>query len=181
MSNSRAKGSKNERELSKWWQKWSGLEFSRVPASGGLRWQKKDDITGDLICTDPRRSRRFPFSIETKFYKDINFEHLILGNKKQKIIEFWEQAKEDGARANRIPILFMRYNMMPKATWFVAMETRVFKELYKQRGGTDKFEYAFFVVRTPEQEFTIINSNDLLSTDYKKFSITLKKRKRTWV
>lgn len=179
MANGKTKGSKNEREVSKWWQEWSGMEFSRVPASGGLRWQKKDDISGDIICTDPRQSRRFPFSIEAKFYKDINFEHLILGNKKQKIIDFWGQAVEDGIRANRLPLLFMRYNGMPKQTWFVAMEPRVFKVMLSK---VKEMNYGYFEVTTDEGiQFVIINSNDLLTTDYKDFSLTIKKLKRTWL
>lgn len=177
MANGKAKGSKNERGVAKFWQNWSGLEFSRVPASGGLRWQKKDDISGDIICTDPRKSRRFPFSIECKFYKDINFEHLILGNKKQKIIEFWEQAKTDGERARRIPILFARYNGMPKMTWFVAMPIYLFEILKKLNF---KFEGTYFIVSTPDEDFIICNSNELTRIDFNSFSIKAKKLIRTW-
>lgn len=177
MANGKAKGSKNERELAKFWKEWTGLEFARVPASGGLRWQKKDDITGDIICVDPRKSRRFPFSIEAKFYKDINFEHLILGNKKQKFIDFWEQAKEDGNRAKRIPLLFARYNGMPKMTWFVAMPIYLFKTLQKM--GV-KMQGTYFIVNTPDDNFLLFNSNELLQIDFKEFSIKAKKIVRKW-
>ncbi|MAO08057.1 MAG: hypothetical protein CL596_05020 [Alteromonas sp.] len=178
MANSKGKGSKNERELCKWWEGWSGLEFNRVPASGGLRWKKTDNISSDIICTDDRYSRRFPFSIETKFYKDINFEHLILGNKKQRIIEFWEQVIEDADRANKIPLLFMRYNGMPKKTWFVALENIIYNKAKKC--GLVKTDKAIFKVETGEYKFIIINSNDLLNIDFKKFSITCKKYRRKW-
>lgn len=33
--NSRAKGSKNERELAKLFKDWTGKEFARTPSSGG--------------------------------------------------------------------------------------------------------------------------------------------------
>ena len=121
MANSKKKGNKNEREVSKWFQEWTGFEFSRVPASGGLRWQKQDDINGDVICTDKRHGRRMTLSIEAKSYKDINFEHVILGNKRTKILEFWEQTQASAKRANKIPILFMRYNGMPKGIYFVVV------------------------------------------------------------
>lgn len=174
MANGKKKGSKNERDLSKWFQDWSGLEFSRVPASGGLRWQKKDDISGDIICTDPRKSRRFPFSIEAKFYKDINFEHLILGNKKQKIIDFWEQAKEDGVRSKRIPLLFMRYNGMKKNCWFTIMHKSIYNKALKH--GLEETNNAVFEVTIAGQEpFIILNSEDLKEVNFKDFSITIKK------
>ncbi len=179
MANGKKKGSKNERAVAAFWQEITGLEFSRVPASGGLRWQKKDDITGDIICTDPRKSRRFPFSIECKSYAAINFEHLILGNKKQRIIEFWDQAKEDGLRAKRIPILFMRYNMMPKDTWFVIIHKTIWKLAMKH--GLKYAESAQFHITMPGQEdFVIMYSEDFKKIDLKKFMITCKKYRRKW-
>lgn len=176
MSNGKKKGNKNERNLSKWWQNWSGLEFSRVPASGGLRWKKTDNISGDIICTDDRKARRFPFSIETKFYKDINFEHLILGNKKQRVIEFWEQAIEDGDRSDKIPILFMRYNMMPKNVWFTIVSLKVGNIILKKNKG--KTEYPYFIIEHTKHRIMCFNSNDLQNLDYKEFIKTIKIGKR---
>lgn len=177
MSNGKRKGNKNERELTKYWQDWTGLEFSRVPQSGGLRWQNMEHITGDIICTDPLKNRRFPFSIETKFHRDIRFEHLILGNKKQKIMEFWEQAVEDGQRANRIPLLFMRYNGMPKQTWFVVISEKLFK--LGLRFGLKNNQRTMFTLHIPEQEaLVVMHSDDFSNIDYKEFTKTLKKKIR---
>ena len=119
MVNSKKKGNKAERQLCSWFKTWTNMNFTRVPASGGLRWKNKNATTGDIICDDERHSRRFLFVIESKTYKDINFEHLILGNKKCKILEFWEQVNDDAKRSDKIPLLFMRYNGMNKNTWFV--------------------------------------------------------------
>jgi len=179
MPNSKKKGNKNELELSKWWKTWSGQEFSRVPASGGLRWKNTDNISGDIINTDDRHSRRFPFSIETKFYKDINFEHLILGNKNIKVIEFWEQAKEDGLRAEKVPILFFRYNMMPKQTWFVAVTERVFRQIKLSKKHI--FNHTYFNIKTPEDSFVIMNSNDLADLNYTEFIINIKRLRRNGI
>ena len=41
--NSKKKGSRNERQLSKIFEKWTNLTFSRTPSSGGLRWHRTDD------------------------------------------------------------------------------------------------------------------------------------------
>ena len=108
--NSKNKGNRGEREVCKFWKEWTNYEFSRTPASGGLRWKKADNISSDVICTDDKHSRKFPFSIESKFYKDIRFEHILLGNKKCKILEFWDQANNDSIRAGKLPVLMMRYN-----------------------------------------------------------------------
>lgn len=169
--NGKKKGSKAERALCKWWESWSGLEFNRVPASGGLRWGNTQNITGDLICSDERASRRFPFSIESKAYKDIRFEHLILGNKKVKIWEFWEQAKADGIRGNKIPILFMRYNNMKASTWFVIIPYAIYK-LWKLKLGHHKLPFAHLEVEG--EKVVLMNSSDLITADYKEFIKSVK-------
>lgn len=162
--NGKKKGNKAERALANWWQDWSGLEFSRVPQSGGLRWQKKDDICGDIICTEERQSRRFPFSIESKSYSDLKFESLILGLKSNKVRDFWIQAKTDANRSNKFPILFVRYNNMKAATWFTFIRFEEFKYLEKS-----KFNYPYFEVRDGEEHLIIMNSDDLKANDYKIF------------
>ena len=165
--NGKKKGSKNERNLAKWWQNWSGLEFTRVPASGGLRWNKTDNITGDLICADQKSSRRFPFSIEAKSYNDIRFEHLILGNKKVKVLEFWKQSKEDAERGNKVPILFLRYNGMAASTWFTIVTMDVFL-IWQKLGGKNKYPFAMIKLKEDEG-IVLMNSNDLCTVDYKAF------------
>lgn len=172
MSNGKRKGNKAERELCKWWKEWTSFEFTRVPASGGLRWKNFAKATsGDLICADERHGRRFLFSIESKAYKDINFEHLILGNKKSKIRDFWDQCKDDAKRANRFPILFMRYNGMSKNTYFVVMESKVFNLLFPT---LVIFDYNRFHVKGKDN-LVIVNSNDLLKFDYIALHKKLKK------
>lgn len=130
MANGKRKGNKNERELTKWFTDWTGLEFQRVPQSGGLRWNNRDNIVGDIICTDEKKGRRFPFTIETKFHKDINFQHLLIDVKGNKIIEFWNQSKSDGEATGKIPLLFMRINGMPKQTWFTVMSFELYIEFF---------------------------------------------------
>ena len=171
--NSKKKGSKNERELCKLMQDWTGYEFARVPSSGGLRWKDTDNTVGDIICTDARHGRRFRFAVETKFYQDINFEHLILGNKKVKINEFWDQALADGARAKKEPILFMRYNGMPKQMYFVMMDYNFFLELPHEDWER---EYANFIIQDPTTKSNriVINSHDLLKLDYQQTHKILK-------
>lgn len=177
MANSKKKGSKNERELCKWFKSWTGYEFSRSPSSGGLRWQRKDDTVGDIVCTDERHSRRFGFSVETKFHKEVNFEHIVLGNKKVKVLEFWDQALEDAKRANKTPLLFIRYNGMPKQTWLVIINEDSYKLARKY--GLKFHEKAIFRMDVVGYDtMYLLNSDDLLQVNYKELSIAVKKRVR---
>lgn len=120
--NSKNKGNRFERAICKWFQSWTGYEFSRVPASGGLRWKKTDNITSDITCTDPDHARDFLFSVECKSYQDIKFEHVLLGNKNCKISQFWEQTTRDAKRGDKIPLLVMKYNNMPKGEAFFVVD-----------------------------------------------------------
>lgn len=163
--NSKKKGNRNERLGTKLWSKWTGWEFSRVPASGGLRWKKTDDITGDIICTE-KGVYNFKFSIEMKFHKDIEFNYLLLGKKKNPVMKFWEQCKKDASRADKIPILFMRYNGMPKDTYFVVISHETFKKISK----LIKFSNGY--LRYGKQ-FIIFNSVDLFRSSFKKVYSTL--------
>lgn len=177
MANGKKKGSKNERELSKWWQLWTGMEFTRVPASGGLRWKKTDNISGDIVCADPRGIRKFPFTVEAKSYKDINFEHLLLDNKNIKVLQFWEQACEDAQRAGKEPLLFMRYNGMPKSVWYVIMNLKTFNLLHsKNRKKINKY----IILEIGLYRLVMMSTNELKETDYTQFYKLIKKELKSY-
>lgn len=99
--NSKAKGNRFERVVCKSFQNWSGYEFSRTPSSGGLRWKKADNISSDVICSDPKHSKKFPFSIEVKTIKRLSSnisysdsrvaKSYPFGNKPQKMLNVLER------------------------------------------------------------------------------------------
>lgn len=163
--NSKSKGNRFERAICKFFQEWTGYEFSRVPASGGLRWKKTDNITSDITCTDPKHSRRFCFSIECKSYQDIRFEHILLGNKSCKIMGFWEQAKSDAARANKVPILVMKYNNMPKGEAFMMVDNNLAGFILNQLGSLSKPRMAIQVDK--DNVFYVFMLTDIKNLDYK--------------
>lgn len=177
MANSKKKGNKAERELCKWFKEWTGFPFTRVPASGGLRWKNTNATAGDIICDDERHSRRFLLSVECKSYKDINFEHLILGLKRTKILEFWEQSINDANRSQKFPILFMRYNGMSKNTYFVIITKQLYLTLLQQ--SEVEFKHNYFNI-SGSNPMVILNSNDLLKFDYMKFHKSLKQIKQKY-
>lgn len=136
--NARKKGQRGEKQAIAFLEDWTGMEFARTPASGGLRWGKAENISGDVVCIE--KNYIFPLSIEVKFNKEINFEHLlypktVMGKKEfvPKIKEFWIQTIRDARRAEKIPMLLMRYNGMPSGFFFVVMSATLFGMLDMQK------------------------------------------------
>lgn len=175
MINSRNKGSKNERDVAKLFQKWTGYEFARTPQSGGLHW-KKAHTTGDIVCIDKLHGYRFAFSIECKFHSEIELLHLIdgsIGKKTNKVLDFWKQCQRDADVANKLPMLFMRKNGMKADMHFVAVPTPFFAELLMVI--PTPFKHGIIHCNIEGLKFTFINSIDLLDKDYKIFHKTAKK------
>lgn len=171
--NGKNKGNKAEREVAKWFTDWTGFEFSRVPQSGGLRWKKTDNIAGDLVCSDPKHSRRFQLCVESKSYNDLDWDKLFR-NKQAKIQQFWEQSKADAERANKIPILFMRKNGMDKNMFYIFINYKTWQCLTQV--STKKFLYPIVHIKGGELDdrVVLINSNDLYNVDYMLFHKQLK-------
>ena len=87
MANSKKKGSRFELKVSKWFTEFSGYKFQRVPYSGANHVNR--DLASDIMCSDEKHAHRCKISVECKSYQDIRFEHVLLGNKRCKIIQFW--------------------------------------------------------------------------------------------
>ena len=172
MTNSRTKGSRNERNVAKLMQKWTGYEFARTPQSGGLHW-KKAHTSGDIVCIDDNHGLRFPFSIECKFHEELDMLHLIddtIGKKSNKITAFWDQTKADAGTVDKIPLLFMRRNGMKAGMHFVGMDTSFFSVwLTEIQPWKNEFGLIHYFKSTDKEayNFTLMNSMDLIKTDYR--------------
>lgn len=123
MAQSKRKGNRFELIVSKWFTKWTSFKFNRTPMSGA--WHSNKDAASDITCVDERHAHRCKISVECKSYKEIKFEHLLLGTKTCKILQFWNQACEDAQRAKKVPILCMRYNSMPRDEFFFIVDQRL--------------------------------------------------------
>lgn len=170
--NSKQKGGRFERSICKWFTQWTGYEFNRVPASGGLRWKNAENITSDVACTDTRHSRKFCFSVECKSYKDLNFEHILLQKKTCKILKFWKQASEDAKRAKKLPLLIMKYNGMPKGEAFVMIHQGVFETCIQNHLGT--FKKPHMMINSLKGGLVVIMLSDLKTIPYKEFHLSAK-------
>lgn len=121
--NSKKKGSRFELKMSKWFTKWTTYTWNRVPMSGA--WHSNKDAASDITCVDERHAHRCKISVECKNYKEIKFEHILLGNKRCDILKFWAQASKDAKRANKVPVLCMRYNSMPAEEFFFVVDYKL--------------------------------------------------------
>jgi len=159
--NSRNKGNKNERNIAKLFTEWTGVEFVRVPRSGGLHWKSGMSVTGDLIPSDPFDLVTFPFSIEAKFYNAITFQDLILPNKSD-LQKFYDQSTKDADSVGKYPLVLFRYNRMPRDLYFVMMGH---KQFVRARKLMD-LEEGWFNYRN---DFVIFTSDNLFDTDFDEF------------
>lgn len=106
------KGSKNERLGAGEVDIWTNKKFARVPRSGGLGWKTQNSV-GDIVCVT--EGHYCPFTFECKAYEELDFSHLLRPDIKNcDIVDFWIQAKTDAEKVNKVPILMMRYNNLPK-------------------------------------------------------------------
>lgn len=167
--NSRSKGNKNEREIAKLLKAWTKKEFARTPSSGGLSW-KTTNTKGDIVCTT--EGHYFPFCIEAKSYKDLNFQHLLYSDKAE-ILKFWAQANKDADAANKIPLLFMRTNGIAKNLHFVVMHQRHFRMFIKEHLAAD---CSYMYVKN--HKMIILKSTELFETPYKAIKLQIKNHRK---
>lgn len=78
----------------------------RTPSSGGHRFAKKQD-PGDLV-TSKRLRRLFPFSVECKSYKTLDWAGL-MNNSSRQFKEWWDQACAASTKDCK-PLLVFRQN-----------------------------------------------------------------------
>ena len=164
--NSKKKGNRNERKLAHLFTKCTNWKFDRVPQSGGLRWKKADNISGDITCTEP--GIQFPISIETKFYTNsvknqVSIQRLLLETSND-LIKFWSQTVEDGKRSHKIPFLFVRYNNMASDTYYTFVPYIFF---IKNKPNMN-LEHGYITYKGRGIKFVIINSVDLFNSKYDK-------------
>lgn len=158
MANSKKKGNRFELKISKWFTQWTGFKFGRTPYSGANHQSR--DLSSDIMCQDERHAHRCKISVECKNYKDIKFEHVLLGNKSCDILKFWEQASKDAKRAKKVPILCMRYNSMPSAEFFFVVD-------YKLGSIIAQYIIKSMYIQVPGNTLMVFMASEVLKVPYK--------------
>jgi len=115
----KAKGSNFERTIAKQLNEWWGEDelFTRTPASGGLRWQSREDVIGDISTPE-----NFTHTIECKNREDWKLKEFFseqIGTKDGgNIACWWYQAVDEARRARRLPWLIIKKNYVkPLLIW----------------------------------------------------------------
>lgn len=144
----RAKGATAETKARDELRKFTGLVWERVPGSGAL--DPKHLLKGDLYVPGEKNL----YSVEVKHYKDCHIDHTLLTSVKPQIIEWWDQAKRQGAQVDKKPLLIFKHD---RSKFFV-----VFEDMPQ-----DEFRYMF--VSTHGYEFYISLLSDYLIFNKPKF------------
>lgn len=169
--NQRKKGARGEMMGINFFEEWTNLSFKRSPASGGLRGHVVEYTVGDIVCVE--NNYIFPLSVEIKNVKGINFNHLLY-DVKSDIIEYWNQCYKDSERSEKVPILLMRYNGLPKAFFFVVLEYKDYKALNLKLDTK-------MAIRSKGFDLLITTTDCLKTNKWKKFNkLATKLRKKKW-
>ena len=99
---SKAKGSAYEQKIATRLTSEFRKEFRRVPLSGSI-----DYLKGDIWT--PRATAWWPYAIECKHYKDIEWNNL-LTSKTTDMLQFWRQAVREADVMKKKPLLIFRWN-----------------------------------------------------------------------
>jgi hypothetical protein len=174
--NQRRKGKKGEQKAINFFKQWTGMDFKKSPASGGLRGHVVEYTVGDIICVE--KNYVFPISVECKFYADINFAHLLY-DVNSEIFKYWDQCLEDAERAEKFPLLMMRYNRLPADFFFIVMLYKDYR-LLKDKGL--RIRGRRFLVHNPEGgNLLITNTEELEKLNWKRVEkVLMKNLKKRW-
>ena len=99
---SKIKGGIYEAKIAKLLTKELGKEFRRVPLSGSI-----DFMKGDVFV--PSDTAWFPYVIECKHYKELNFTNLLTA-KSNELYSFWAQVQEEAKTMDKLPLVIFRWN-----------------------------------------------------------------------
>lgn len=116
--NSKLKGNRGELSACKALKKWSGMEFNRVPNSGGLRWKNSQKVVGDIICES-----EIGWVFEVKNYKEFHLTPVLRHN--SIVLRLYKQVYSDAVRSGKWPMLMLRNNGMPAEEFLIFISSSV--------------------------------------------------------
>jgi len=102
INKSKIKGTKFENKIAKLFTEHFGVPFRRTPLSGALEY-----IKGDVW--PPKFMHVWPYVIECKHYKELNFNSLLTA-KSNDIWGFWEETLEEAKIMEMKPLLIFKWD-----------------------------------------------------------------------
>jgi hypothetical protein len=118
---SKQKGNRYERRCAKLLHEFTGVNFRKVPASGGFnkfggQVVAEHAFSGDVICD----RKDFLFSVEAKSQKVFSFVAMLKNPSKCAFTDWWKQCVDDAKKVSKFPMLIFK----PDTTEdFVALTT----------------------------------------------------------
>jgi hypothetical protein len=149
MVDSREKGARAETAVAKELKRLTGIDFKRVPLSGGLH--ASHGLKGDLYIANSLNI----FCIEVKHYKADHFTSKIFTDKMPQLIEWWEQTIRESAQISRKPLLIFKFD---RSKIFVA-----FKEL------PENANYRWAFLNIDGHEFYVAKLEDWILNEAPRF------------
>lgn len=136
-------------------------------SQSGMPGYNHDPHKGDILCDT--EGHYFPFTVEVKNYKEINFCQLLQSNIKDPLIlEFWAQCSGDAKRCKKIPMLLMRFDRLPRDFFFVVVTQEFAKmihvELAIANKGLKSLRYQDY---KEDLALMVMPSDQVFKSDYK--------------
>lgn len=170
------KGNRGQRKAIQCLKKWARKKFKSTSQSG-MPGYNHDPHKGDILCDT--EGHYFPFCVEVKNYREIDFSHLLRpGKQGVLVLEFWAQCSSDAKNVKKIPMLMMRYDRLP-ADFFFIVVTEEFC------GRLSMFDKALCIKKKLTfwdrngQNLIIIGSDQFFQLDYKETKLIAKKYLKT--
>jgi len=140
-SKSKQKGNRYERRCAKLLAEFTGVNFRKVPASGGFnkfggQVVAEHAFCGDIICD----KKEFIFSVEAKNQKAFSFPAILKSPDTAAFTDWWEQCVTDALGVEKLPMLMFKPNTQDD---FVAL-TQVGIEKLKIPNATPHFTLAVY-------------------------------------
>lgn len=118
-SKSSRKGKSGERGLAEILTETIGVQFRRTPSSGMLRTHldtefsdfTKRALSGDIMI-DSAYQDRFPFSVECKNLRKLNYLRMMLDDSRE-LKMFWKQVLDERPSEDTIPLLCIHTDRQP--------------------------------------------------------------------
>lgn len=149
MIDSRQKGARAETDVAKVLNKYTGLDFKRVPLSGGLH--ESHGLKGDLYLVNSLNI----YCIEVKHYKDDHLTSKVLTDTEPQLIKWWKQTIREAAQISRKPLLIFKFD---RSKLFCA---------FKDMPSTDSYRWIFTSI--DGHEFYISRLEDWLKYENPRF------------
>lgn len=123
MADSRDKGKRGEYQIRDLLRETTGLEWERVPGSGGFG--ASHGLKGDIYLPHAT-GRMSKFAIEVKWYKDEHLNSNIMKSTNTQLDKWLEQTYREAGQMNAKPMLVFKKD---RGDWIVCIDASDYREI----------------------------------------------------